>query len=84
MLPGPDIGKLCVEEMRSVKRAGFECGIHTGIMLFGRTTFENEVNIGPANKWLCLRTFLRSVWGTTKDLRNGAAGWQMNPEALFN
>ena len=29
LLPGPDIGKLCAAQLRAVRDAGFECGIHT-------------------------------------------------------
>lgn len=28
LLPGPDVGRLCVAEMRTVRKAGFEAGIH--------------------------------------------------------
>ena len=28
LLPGPDIGKKCAAEMRAVRDAGFEVGIH--------------------------------------------------------
>ena len=29
LLPGPDIGRNCAAELRAVRDAGFECGIHT-------------------------------------------------------
>ena len=29
LLPGPDIGRRAVAEMRAIHEAGFECGIHT-------------------------------------------------------
>ena len=28
LLPGPDIGRRCADEMRAVRDAGFEVGIH--------------------------------------------------------
>ena len=51
-------------------------------MLFGRTTFENEVNIGLANKWFFGYERFQEVFGAPPRTY-GAAGWQMNPGKHF-
>jgi undecaprenyl phosphate-alpha-L-ara4FN deformylase len=81
LLPGPDIGRRAGAQMRSVRDAGFEVGVHC----FDHTTWQDFVARRDAN-WtrrqmqLAIERF-RSVFGTAPEV-HGAAGWQMN-EAAF-
>jgi undecaprenyl phosphate-alpha-L-ara4FN deformylase len=80
-LPAPDIGKDCVEEMRAVRRAGFECGIHT----WDHVVWQDNVRKRGA-KWTqrqMQQAFSRfqEIFGTVPKT-HGAAGWQMNAHAF--
>lgn len=80
-LPAPDIGKTCVEEMRAVRRAGFECGIHT----WDHVVWQDNVRRRDAT-WTqqqMQRSFERfqQIFGAAPKT-HGAAGWQMNPHAF--
>ncbi len=82
LLPGPDIGKNCADEMRQVKKAGFECGIHT----WDHTAWQDHVRRRDAN-WTqknMQRAYQRyqEIFDQTAPT-HGAAGWQMNPYALM-
>ena len=80
-LPAPDIGADCVEEMRSVHRAGFECGIHT----WDHVVWQDNVRHRDA-KWTLQQMerahdrFQKTFGAPPKT--HGAAGWQMNPHAF--
>ncbi len=81
LLPGPDIGKDCAAEMRSVRDAGFECGIHT----WDHVLWQDNVRKRDA-KWtgrqmqLAASSFTE-VFGEAPRT-HGAAGWQMNEHAF--
>lgn len=80
-LPAPDIGKECVEEMRAVRRAGFECGIHT----WDHVVWQDNVR-GRDASWTqkqMQQAFDRfqHIFGTAPKT-HGAAGWQMNQHAF--
>lgn len=80
-LPAPDIGKECVEEMRAVRRAGFECGIHT----WDHVVWQDNVRVRDA-RWTqgqMQQAFDRfqHIFGTAPKT-HGAAGWQMNQHAF--
>ena len=80
-LPAPDIGKECVEEMRAVRRAGFECGIHT----WDHVVWQDNVRVRDAS-WTqgqMQQAFDRFqlIFGTAPKT-HGAAGWQMNQHAF--
>lgn len=80
-LPAPDIGKECVEEMRAVRRAGFECGIHT----WDHVVWQDNVRVRDA-RWTqgqMQQAFDRfqQIFGTAPKT-HGAAGWQMNQHAF--
>jgi undecaprenyl phosphate-alpha-L-ara4FN deformylase len=81
LLPAPDIGKTCVEEMRAVRRAGFECGIHT----WDHVVWQDNVRRrGVAwTQQQMQRSFVRfkEIFGAAPKT-HGAAGWQMNPHAF--
>ncbi|HJU71391.1 MAG TPA: polysaccharide deacetylase family protein [Paucimonas sp.] len=81
LLPGPDIGKVCANEMRAVRHAGFECGIHT----WDHVAWQDHVRQRDA-AWTerqMQRAFDRfiDIFGTPPQT-HGAAGWQMNPHAF--
>jgi len=80
LLPGPDIGKKCAKQMRAVRDAGFECGIHT----WDHVLWQDNVATRGAS-WTS--TIMRKasarytqVFGTAPHT-HGAAGWQMNRDA---
>jgi peptidoglycan/xylan/chitin deacetylase (PgdA/CDA1 family) len=81
LLPGPDIGARAAGEMRAVRAAGFECGIHT----WDHVLWQDNVR-GRDADWT--RRMLRKseqryaeVFGEAPHT-HGAAGWQMNPYAF--
>ncbi|HEX8956102.1 MAG TPA: polysaccharide deacetylase family protein, partial [Burkholderiaceae bacterium] len=81
LLPGPDIGRECAAELRAVRDAGFEVGIHT----WDHTYWQDNVRKRDA-AWAgeqMQRAYDRciEVFGTAPQT-HGAAGWQMN-EAAF-
>ncbi len=81
LLPAPDIGKLCTIELRVVRDAGFECGIHT----WDHVVWQDHVRVQDAawTQKLMQQSFDRftDIFGT-QPLTHGAAGWQMNPHAF--
>ncbi len=81
LLPAPDIGRDCAPEMRMVRDAGFECGIHT----WDHVRWQDNVRQrDPAWTVKLMRQaaqrFLQ-VFGS-KPQTHGAAGWQMNRHAF--
>lgn len=80
LLPGPDIGRREAALMRSVRDAGFECGIHT----WDHIRWQDFV-AGKDADWT--RAEMRraadrfaEVFGA-RARTHGAAGWQMNEAA---
>jgi undecaprenyl phosphate-alpha-L-ara4FN deformylase len=81
LLPGPDIGVAAAAEMRAVRDAGFECGIHT----WDHVSWQDNVRRRDAG-WtarLLQKSAARyaQVFGTAPHT-HGAAGWQMNAHAF--
>lgn len=81
MLPAPDIGKACVAQMRAVRDAGFECGIHA----WDHVLWQDHVRRRDA-AWT-ISQMQKSVARFTRIFgaapsTHGAAGWQMNAPAL--
>lgn len=81
LLPAPDIGKTCANQMRAVRDAGFECGIHT----WDHTLWQDNVQRRDA-AWAqhqMQQAYDRfvEIFGETPKT-HGAAGWQMNRAAL--
>lgn len=80
LLPGPDIGKRCAEQLRRVRDLGFEVGIHT----WDHVKWQDGVG-GADARWtgwqmgLAAQRF-REVFGEEPQV-HGAAGWQMNTHA---
>ena len=81
LLPAPDIGNTCAEEMRAVAAAGFECGIHT----WDHVRWQDNVRTRDA-RWTSrimrrAEDRFRHVFGVAAST-HGAAGWQMNETAF--
>ncbi|HJV51677.1 MAG TPA: polysaccharide deacetylase family protein [Noviherbaspirillum sp.] len=81
LLPGPDIGKTCAQQMRIAQAAGFECGIHT----WDHVLWQDNVRKRDA-EWTrkqLQQSFdrFREVFGQAPKT-HGAAGWQMNEHAF--
>lgn len=81
LLPGPDIGRRCADEMRAARDAGFDVGIHC----WDHTSWQDFVARADA-RWT-ERQLRRAVdrfaeiFGAAPRV-HGAAGWQMNAHAL--
>lgn len=80
LLPGPDIGRACAAQMRAVRDAGFEVGIHA----WDHVKWQDGV-AGADAAWTerqmrraCDR--FAEVFGEPARV-HGAAGWQMNLHA---
>jgi len=82
LLPAPDIGHECGAEMRAVRDAGFECGIHT----WDHVVWQDNVRYrdGAWTRDIMQQAVDRykEIFGVTPKT-HGAAGWQMN-EAAFS
>ena len=80
LLPGPDIGRRCIDTLRGVREAGFEVGIHTWdhagwrnqVMAADATWTEREMRLA-GNRFV-------QIFGERARV-HGAAGWQMNLHA---
>jgi peptidoglycan/xylan/chitin deacetylase (PgdA/CDA1 family) len=81
LLPAPDIGRLCADQLRAVAAAGFECGVHT----WNHVEWQDQVRAKDA-AWT-MRVMRRAedrftwIYGT-QPRTHGAAGWQMNRHAF--
>ena len=81
LLPGPDIGARGADVMRSVAAAGHEVGIHT----WDHTSWQDNVRTRSA-RWTwhqmthAYDRFVSTFGGPPAT--HGAAGWQMNDDAL--
>jgi undecaprenyl phosphate-alpha-L-ara4FN deformylase len=81
LLPAPDIGRRCGDQMREAQFAGFECGIHT----WDHVRWQDSVR-GSSGSWTShimrqAEDRFRIVFGRPA-LTHGAAGWQMNEHAF--
>ncbi len=81
LLPGPDIGKRCVDILRSVQAAGHEVGIHTWDHIRWQGGVEHaDAQWTEREMQLAVQRFAE-VFGQPP-LTHGAAGWQMNAHAV--
>jgi undecaprenyl phosphate-alpha-L-ara4FN deformylase len=80
LLPGPDIGLRCARELRAVRDAGFETGIHC----WDHVRWQDNV-VRRDRAWT--EREMRSAAGRYEQVfgerprTHGAAGWQMNEHA---
>ena len=82
LLAGPDIGRRCRDEMRAVKAAGFEVGVHC----WDHVRWQDNVARKDAD-WTereMQKAFdrFKEVFGVDSVV-HGAAGWQMNRHAAW-
>ena len=81
LLPGPDIGARGADVMRETARRGHEVGIHT----WDHTLWQDHVRDRRANwTWKQMDAAHRRFVDTfgVPPTTHGAAGWQMNDDAL--
>jgi undecaprenyl phosphate-alpha-L-ara4FN deformylase len=81
LLPGPDIGRHGADDMRAVRDAGFEVGLHT----FDHVRWQDYV-AGASPEWTRVEfergmNAFRKVFGVFP-VSHAAAGWQINVHAL--
>lgn len=80
LLPGPDIGRRCEAQLRAVRDAGFEVGVHT----WDHVRWQDGV-AGASEAWT--RHEMEAACNRFADIFkeaprvHGAAGWQMNRHA---
>ena len=81
LLPGPDIGRRCADDLRAVRTAGFEVGVHC----WDHIRWQDGVtDADAAETELQMRLAVdrhAEVFGEAPRV-HGAAGWQMNAHAL--
>jgi peptidoglycan/xylan/chitin deacetylase (PgdA/CDA1 family) len=82
LLAGPDIGRRCAAEMRAVKAAGFEVGVHC----WDHVRWQDNVagqDAGWTEREMQLAfTRFKEVFASDC-LIHGAAGWQLNRHAAW-
>jgi undecaprenyl phosphate-alpha-L-ara4FN deformylase len=82
LLPGPDIGRKCAAQMRAVRDAGFEVGVHC----WDHVRWQDNVARAEAD-WT--EREMRRALGRFEEIFHeeprtwGAAGWQMNRHAAW-
>ncbi len=81
LLPAPDIGKTCAEQLRAVAAAGFECGIHTWDHVLWQDNVKNRGAVWTRQQMQKAYQRFTDIFGTVP-LTHGAAGWQMNSHAF--
>jgi undecaprenyl phosphate-alpha-L-ara4FN deformylase len=81
LLPGPDIGRHAVAEMRAIHEAGFECGIHTWDHVYWQDNARNGSREWTAAQMQKSYARFIDIFGAPP-VTHGAAGWQMNGHAF--
>ncbi|HTH74175.1 MAG TPA: 4-deoxy-4-formamido-L-arabinose-phosphoundecaprenol deformylase [Trinickia sp.] len=81
LLPGPDIGRRGIFELRAIHEAGFECGIHTWDHVYWQDNVRSrgrDWTVGEMQK-----SYARfvEIFGAPP-ATHGSAGWQMNEHAF--
>ena len=81
LLPAPDIGRDCGAEMRAVRDAGFECGIHTWDHVVWQDNVRTRGAAWTADLMQRSHDRFMAIFGQPP-ATHGAAGWQMNAHAF--
>ena len=81
LLPGPDIGKDRAADMRAVRDAGFECGIHTWDHVLWQDNVARRDGAWSTRMMRKAAARFSQVFGVAPRT-HGAAGWQMNNAAF--
>jgi peptidoglycan/xylan/chitin deacetylase (PgdA/CDA1 family) len=81
LLPGPDIGRRCVDILRQVRDAGFEVGVHCWDHIRWQDGVENSTAAWTETEMKRSIERFGEIFGQPPQV-HGAAGWQMNIHAL--
>lgn len=81
LLPGPDIGRRCAGELRAVRDAGFEVGVHCWDHVVWQDGVEHAAPDWVETQMRAATDRFQEVFGAPPKV-HGAAGWQMNRHAL--
>ena len=81
LLPAPDIGRDCIADMRAVRDAGFECGIHTWDHVLWQDNVRRRGSDWTARQMQQAFRRFTEIFGAAPRT-HGAAGWQMNAHAF--
>jgi undecaprenyl phosphate-alpha-L-ara4FN deformylase len=81
LLPGPDIGRKAAAEMRAVRDAGFETGIHTWDHVYWQDNVRASAREWTARQMQAAFDRYGEIFGCAP-ATHGAAGWQMNDHAF--
>lgn len=81
LLPGPDIGKVAAEPMRSALRAGHECGLHAWDHVLWQDKVRHRDAAWTVHQMELAFDRFTDVFGRPP-ASHGAAGWQMNAAAF--
>jgi len=80
LLPGPDIGRRCAGEMRAVRAAGFEVGVHCWDHVRWQDFVAGEDAAWTAHEMGLAEERFHSIFGE-RPRSWAAAGWQTNRHA---
>ena len=80
-LPAPDIGRNCATEMRQVRDAGFECGVHTWDHVVWQDNVRTRGVAWTSAIMQKAHDRFTAIFGCAPKT-HGAAGWQMNGAAM--
>ncbi|WP_333992764.1 polysaccharide deacetylase family protein [Burkholderia orbicola] len=81
LLPGPDIGRRAIADMRAIHEAGFECGIHTWDHVYWQDNVRVRDRDWTAREMQKSHARFIEIFGAPP-VTHGAAGWQMNDAAF--
>jgi len=81
LLPGPDIGRRAAQEMRAVRDAGFEVGIHTWDHVYWQDNVRGRDAAWTEKQMQQAHARFIEIFGHAP-ATHGAAGWQTNEHAL--
>jgi peptidoglycan/xylan/chitin deacetylase (PgdA/CDA1 family) len=81
LLPGPDIGRRAADEMRAVRDAGFETGIHTWDHVYWQDNVRLRERDWTVRQMQQSHERFIEIFGAPP-VTHGAAGWQMNAFAF--
>jgi peptidoglycan/xylan/chitin deacetylase (PgdA/CDA1 family) len=82
LLAGPDIGRRCAGEMRAVKAAGFEVGVHCWDHVRWQDNVARKDSDWTEREMQKAFDRFREVFGADSVV-HGAAGWQLNRHAAW-
>ena len=81
LLPGPDIGRRAALQMRQVRDAGFEVGVHCYDHIAWQDFVADRDAAWTERQMTLACECFREIFGSAPRT-HGAAGWQMNAAAL--